>query len=148
MLTVHVAWASLAPTRRGRGRMAYTCTGGDFATGNLTSIPSGIYASITVKGASAVAPDAVIRVLGEVNVATGGVLDAQSAPSTIRVGRDVTAGPGSLLGLGCLPNPAGHTTTVSTATTKTIPAAQVHRSHAGAVWVAVTNGIPNHARPV
>ena len=66
---------------------AYTCTGGDFATGNLTSIPSGTYASITVKGACAVAPDAVITVLGNVNVAPGAVLDAQSAPSTITVRR-------------------------------------------------------------
>ena len=37
-------------------------------------------------------------------------LPARSAPSTITVGRDVTADPGSLLGLGCLPNPQGHTT--------------------------------------
>ena len=36
--------------------MAYTCTGGDFASGNLTSIPSGIYASITVTGVCALAP--------------------------------------------------------------------------------------------
>jgi hypothetical protein len=52
------------------------------------------------------------------------VLDAQSVPSTITVGRNVTAGSGSLLGLGCQPTntfgmfggvpcavePAGHTT--------------------------------------
>ena len=74
--------------------MAYTCTGGDFASGNLTSIPSGIYASITVTGACAVAPDAVITVIGNVNVASGAVLDAQSAPSTITVERDVTAASG------------------------------------------------------
>ena len=90
--------------------MAYTCTGGDFASGNLTSIPSGIYASIRVTGACAVAPDAVITVLGNVKVASGAVLDAQSAPSTITVKGDVTAARGSLLGLGCLPNPVGHTT--------------------------------------
>jgi hypothetical protein len=96
-----VSWVSPA---------AYTCTGGDFATGDLTSIPSGIYASITVKGACAVAPDAVITVIGNINVAPGAVLDAQSAPSTITVRHNVTAGPGSLLGLGCLPNPSGHTT--------------------------------------
>ena len=90
--------------------MAYRCTGGDLATGNLTSIPSGIYASIAVKGACAVAPNAVITVLGDVNVASGAVLDAQSAPSTITVERDVTAASGALLGLGCLPNPKGHTT--------------------------------------
>jgi hypothetical protein len=88
----------------------YTCTGGDFASGNLTSIPSGVYASLTVRGACAVAPDAVISVFGNVNVAPGAVLDAQSAPSTITVGHDVTAAPGSILGLGCQPNPVGHTT--------------------------------------
>ncbi len=91
--------------------MAYTCTGGDFASGNLTSIPSGIYASITVKGACAVAPDAVITVVGNVKVASGAVLDAQSAPSTITVRHNVTAAPGSLLGLGCLPNPTATSTT-------------------------------------
>ncbi len=89
---------------------AYTCTGGDFATHHFTSIPSGIYASITVKGACAVAPNAVITVIGNINVAPGAALDAQSAPSTITVRHNVTAGPGSLLGLGCLPNPPGHTT--------------------------------------
>jgi hypothetical protein len=55
-------------------------------------------------------PNAVITVLGSINVAAGGVFDAQSAPSTIAVGHNVTAAPGSILGLGCLPNPAGHTT--------------------------------------
>lgn len=110
-----VSWVSPA---------AYTCTGGDFATGDLTSIPSGTYASITVKGACAVAPDAVITVIGNIKVAPGAVLDAQSAPSTITVRHAVTAGPGSFLGLGCQPassigtmagvpctaHPAGHTT--------------------------------------
>ena len=90
--------------------IAYTCTGGDFATGNLINIPSGIYASIRVTGACAVAPDAVITVVGNVTVASGAVLDAQSAPSTITVKGNVTAARGSLLGLGCLPDPLGHTT--------------------------------------
>jgi hypothetical protein len=103
---------------------AYTCTGGDFASGNLTSIPSGNYASIWVTGACAPAPDAVINVVGNVYVARGAVLDAQSAPSTITVGGNVTAVSGSILGLGCQPEntigmfagvpcavePAGHTT--------------------------------------
>jgi hypothetical protein len=96
-----VSWVSPA---------VYTCTGGDFATGDLTSIPSGIYASIKVKGACAVAPDAVITVIGNINVAPGAVLDAQSAPSTITVKGNVTAARGALLGLGCLPNPPGHMT--------------------------------------
>ena len=53
--------------------------------------------------------------------AAGAVLDAQSAPSTITVGGNVTAGTGSLLGLGCQPDttfahhpctvdPTGHST--------------------------------------
>ena len=74
---------------------SYTCTGGE--------IPSGHYASMTVTGACAVAADAVIRVAGNVYVAAGAVFDAQSAPSTITVGRNVTAVTGSLLGLGCQP---------------------------------------------
>ncbi len=74
---------------------AYTCSGGD--------IPSGHYARITVTGACSVAADAVIKVAGNVRVASGAVLDAQSAPSTIVVGGNVSAGPGSLLGLGCQP---------------------------------------------
>jgi hypothetical protein len=75
--------------------MAYTCTGGD--------IPSRTYASITVVGACSVPADAVIRVLGNVRVMAGASLDAQSAPSTITVGHNVTAGSGSFLGLGCQP---------------------------------------------
>ncbi len=74
---------------------AYTCTGGH--------IPSGNYASITVTGTCDVPAHAVIRVAGNVFVAAHGVLDAQSAPSTITVGRNVTAVTGSLLGLGCQP---------------------------------------------
>jgi hypothetical protein len=73
----------------------YTCTGGD--------IPSGTYASITVAGFCGVPADAVITVIGNINVAAGAVLDAQSAPSTITVGHNVTAAAGSLLGLGCQP---------------------------------------------
>src|SRR6516162_509960 len=82
---------------------AYTCTGGDLASGNFTSIPSGNYASITVTGVCNIQPDAVINVVGNINVAAGAVLDAQSAPSTITVGHNVTAAAGSLLGLGCQP---------------------------------------------
>ncbi len=107
-----IGWAGgpalAAPS--GAAPTAYTCTGGDLASGNLTKIHSGIYASITVTGACAVAPNAVVIVTGDVNVASGAVLDAQSAPSTIAVGHDVNAASGSLLGLGCLPNPTGHTT--------------------------------------
>jgi hypothetical protein len=74
----------------------YTCTGGE--------IPSGNYASITVTGVCSVATDAVINVVGNVNVAAGAMLDAQSAPSTITVGHNVTAAAGSILGMGCQPS--------------------------------------------
>ena len=86
---------------------AYTCTGGD--------IPSGHYASVTVKGACAVAANAVIRVSGDVNVKAGATLDAQSAPSRITVGRNVNVARGALLGLGCqpdFPDRSGHPCTV------------------------------------
>ena len=88
----------------GSGPMAYTCAGGDFATGTFTSIPSGNYASITVKGVCNIVPGAVINVVGNINVAAGAVLDGQSAPFTLTVGHNVTAAPGSLLGLGCQPS--------------------------------------------
>ncbi len=74
---------------------AYTCAGGE--------IPSGTYASITVKGECSVPADAVIRVVGNVSVRAGASLDAQRAPSTITVGHNVTAASGSSLGLGCQP---------------------------------------------
>ena len=73
----------------------YTCTGGE--------IPSGTYASITVTGTCAPAADAVITIVGNLNVATGATFDAQSAPSTITVEHNVTAAAGSFLGMGCQP---------------------------------------------
>ncbi len=102
-----VASAKTAPPK------AYTCAGGH--------IPSGHYASITVKGACDVKAKAVISVDNDVHVAKHATLDAQSAPATITVGGDVTAGTGSLLGLGCQPDttfahhpctidPTGHST--------------------------------------
>ena len=90
-----VGTASAAP--------GYTCTGGNFAKGHFTSIPSGTYSSITIEGACNIVTNAVINVTGSINVAAGAVLDAQSAPSTITVGHNVTAGAGSLLGMGCQP---------------------------------------------
>ena len=88
---------------------AYTCTGGDFSTGDLVHIPSGDYASITVAGACDVQPNAVISIVGNLNVLAGAVFDAQSVPSTITVGRNVTAAAGSLMGLGCQPDRPGKT---------------------------------------
>ena len=107
-----------------QGATPYTCSGGDFATGSFTTIHSGTYASITVTGACNIEPNAVIHVVGNLDVAAGGVLDGQSAPFTLTVGHNVTAAPGSLLGLGCQPSntigrfagvpcaadPTGHTT--------------------------------------
>jgi hypothetical protein len=81
---------------------AYTCTGGVFPTG-MVHIPSGDYASITVAGACDVEPDGVYSIVGNLNVLAGAVFNAQSAPSTITVGRNVTAAAGSLMGLGCQP---------------------------------------------
>ena len=94
---------------------AYTCTGGarpgfDPTAWTFVSIPSGTYSSLTVKGVCQVAPGTVINVLGNVNLAAGSVLDAQTFASTITVGQNVKAESGSLLGLGCLPNPPDHTT--------------------------------------
>ncbi|MBO1754388.1 hypothetical protein [Allobranchiibius sp. CTAmp26] len=78
-----------------KGPPAYTCTSGD--------VPSGTYAQLKVTGACKVAAGAKIRVLGSVRVAAGAEFDAQSAPSTITVGRNVIGAKGSLVGLGCQP---------------------------------------------
>ncbi len=95
--------ASAAPSGN-----ALTCAGGSWES--PTMITTGNYSSITVTGICQTAPDAVINVTGNINVAPGGALDAQSAPSTITVGHNVTAGAGSMLALGCLPDGvhAGH----------------------------------------
>jgi hypothetical protein len=127
----------------------YTCAGGDFGSRTFISIPSGDYASITVTGVCNIVPDAVINVAGNINVAAGAVLDAQSAPSTITVGHNVTAAPGSYLLLGCQPantigrfagvpcavEPTGHTTitvhgnvTATDANTVLLRKATIHRN--------------------
>ena len=84
-----------------------TCSGGtwtgDPATSIFTIIPSGNYGSITVTGVCQPAPGAVINVTGNISVAPGAMFDAQSFTSTITVGHNITAGTGSLLGLGCQP---------------------------------------------
>ena len=76
---------------------AFTCTGGTSADPNV--IPGGTWASITVQGVCYVAAGATITV-GNVYVLVGATLDAQSA-STINVGQNITAFPGSTLELGC-----------------------------------------------
>jgi hypothetical protein len=50
-----------------------------------------------------IVPGAEINVTGNINVAPGAFLDAQSATATITVGHNITAGAGSFLGLGCQP---------------------------------------------
>lgn len=82
-----------------------------------------MYSSVTVAGPCSVDAGAVITVKGSINVQRGAVLDAQSAPATITVGRDVIGARGSMVGLGCQPpeytgnsahpcvtDPAGHST--------------------------------------
>lgn len=99
------------------GASPLTCTSGE--------IPSGTYSEITVTGPCSVGADAKVTVTGNIVVTEGAMLDAQSAPSTITVGHDVTALPGSFLGLGCQPaalvgnsghecvvDPDGHSTIV------------------------------------
>jgi hypothetical protein len=88
---------------------SYTCTGGDFSdpeNPDFVPIPPGDYSSITVAGVCGVVPDGVYNVMGNINVVAG-VFDAQSVPSTINVGRNVTATAGTLLGLGCQPDRPG-----------------------------------------
>ena len=89
------AGSATAAAARAPGAAAFTCAGGE--------IPSGSYASITVTGMCSVAADAVISVVGNINVGAGAMLDAQNVPSTITVGRNVTGAAGSLVGLGCQP---------------------------------------------
>jgi hypothetical protein len=84
-----------------------TCTGGNWtgdpSTSTFTTIPSGDYSSITVAGVCQTAPGAVINVAGNIGLAPGAVLDAQSFTATIAVGHTITAGPGSVLAMGCQP---------------------------------------------
>ena len=103
-----VALSAVAGIASAAPGINYTCAGGaitgpDPSAWTYVSIPSGNYASITVTGVCNVESGALINVSGNINVAPGAVLDAQSAPSTITVGHNVTAGAGSLLGLGCQP---------------------------------------------
>jgi hypothetical protein len=100
------AVAGAAPSGNG-----YTCTGGsasgpDPSTWTFSTIPSGNYSSITVAGVCQFAPGAVINVTGNINLAAGAFLDGQSFTGTINVGHNITAGPGSVLALGCQPENA------------------------------------------
>lgn len=72
-----------------------TCSGGDIA--------SGTYTQLTVTGACTVPEGADVTILKNLRVAPGAMFDAHSAPSTVHILGNVTAGPGSFLGLGCTP---------------------------------------------
>lgn len=74
------------------GAGPYTCTGGEV---------SGTYSALTIAGPCSVPQGATLTVTGSLTVNPGAMLDAQSVSSTVRVFRNVTAGAGSLLGLGC-----------------------------------------------
>ena len=73
---------------------AYTCTGG--------SIPSGTYLSVTVTGYCAV-DDGPVTVNRNLVVGTNAELDATYAGSNLHVLGNLTAGPGSIVLLGCEP---------------------------------------------
>jgi hypothetical protein len=96
--------ASAAPANN------FNCAGGtwtgDPSTSTFTIIPSGNYSSITVTGVCQPEHGGVINVSGNIDVAPGGLLDAQSWSSTITVGHNITADAGSFLGLGCQPSDA------------------------------------------
>ena len=117
-MTVAVATGLLGATTIANAKpapKAYTCTGGsrpgfDPTAWTFVRIPSGTYSSLTVNGVCQVGPGTVIHVEGNVNVTDGSVFDAQTFASKVTVDGNVTAAWGSLLGLGCLPNPPDHTT--------------------------------------
>lgn len=94
-----VLWSG--PAMAAQTPPALTCANG--------SIDTGTYASITVTGFCDVVPFAEITIVGNLNVGAGAFFDAQSVPSTITVGHNVTAGAGALLGLGCQPDFAHNT---------------------------------------
>ena len=78
---------------------AYTCTGG--------AIPAGSYSSLTITGACQVEAGTTISVVGNVNVAPMRCSTRKASRRRSPSRRNVTAGPGSLLGLGCLFYPPG-----------------------------------------
>ena len=100
LLATIAATAALAlaggPALASTGGDSYTCAGGD--------IPSGQYSSVTVTGDCGIVVGAVIDITGNLAVASGASLQGDLVASTITIGRNVTAGEGSSLALGCQPS--------------------------------------------
>jgi hypothetical protein len=71
------------------------CRGGDIA--------SGTYQNLKITGDCTVPAGAVITVVHNLKVVHGASFAADSAPSTVHIGGNVVAGPGSFFGLGCTP---------------------------------------------
>jgi len=69
------------------------CSGGDIA--------SGTYQNLKVTGDCTVPSGAVVTVVHNLKVVHGASFAADSAPSTVHIGGNVVAGPGSFFGLGC-----------------------------------------------
>lgn len=74
---------------------SYTCAGG--------TIPAGTYSSLQVTGFCALPSTGTVRVLRNVTLTPGAVLDAATQPSTLIVGGNVRVRTGAILGLGCSP---------------------------------------------
>jgi hypothetical protein len=71
---------------------------------------SGTYTNLTIAGPCEVPQGATLTVTGNLTVEPGAVFDAQSYSSTVMVGKNVTAGAGAVLGLGCQsPESVGNT---------------------------------------
>lgn len=71
------------------------CTGGDIA--------SGTYNNLKITGDCSVPAGGVVNVVHNVKVVHGASFVADNAPSTVHIGGNVVAGPGSFFGLGCTP---------------------------------------------
>ncbi|BDZ55978.1 hypothetical protein [Agromyces marinus] len=85
-----------SPALAAPGGGSYTCAGGD--------IPSGHYSSVTVTGDCGIEVGATIDIARNLEVADGAALRGDLVASTITIGRNVTAGEGSYLALGCQPS--------------------------------------------
>jgi len=86
-----VSSANAAP-KGSSGAANLTCTGG--------TIDSGTYKNVTVSGACTVPDGADVTILGNLVIEAGAMFDAQTH-STVTIMKNVSAGPGSLFGLGC-----------------------------------------------